>query len=164
LEPSLTEQLVVAFAGLKKLHTRFPADMALSHAEFFLLHNIALLTGQAGAAHPPSCVNVSLLREQLDVSMPAVSQMLGTLERNHLLVRAIAPGDRRKINITLTAEGEALLARSQNYVNRTLGLIVERLGEEDTRAFIRLFGRVTAILEELSSKEEDRGQKTEDRH
>jgi len=142
LDTPLTDELWKAMFSFKRFG--FPGEGGLSHGEFFLLKAIQNLSG-AG-------VHVSRLRDRTATSLPAVSQQLGALERKQLIARSVDAADRRKIAVSLTPKGEALVAQITRGIDAGLGELIARLGEEETRTFIRLSRRLAAILEEMRAE------------
>ena len=93
---------------------------------------------------------LSEMREYLQVSKAAVSQMLGSLEKRRLITREPDPENRRTIIVKLTKEGYETIERFEAGFDRHIGMIVERFGETDTREIIRLIYKFADIVKELS--------------
>ena len=119
-------------------------DREAHMGEFLLLQ---ALKGHHAETH--GSTYVSDLHTRLPMSKPAVSQLLGGLEERGLIHREIDTGDRRKIAVTLTPEGKALMRRMQERMDGQFGLVLERFGEEDTRQLITLLSRLGDIIDEI---------------
>ena len=89
------------------------------------------------------------MREYLQVSKAAVSQMLGTLERRGLITRETDPENRRKIIVKLTKEGYETIKRFETSFDSHIGMMVERFGEKDTREIIRIIYKFADIIEDM---------------
>ncbi len=142
MEPSLAEQLLQAMSAFKKMHPRLLSDKSLSSGEMQMLFSAKFLSVHHGAHEP---VHVSRLARSLHVSMPAVSQLLRSLEEKQLIERTISKEDRRKVAVALTDRGEQLLASARASLISVAEFVVSSLGEDDTRECIRLLNRIADI-------------------
>jgi DNA-binding MarR family transcriptional regulator len=88
------------------------------------------------------------MHETLAVSKPAVSQMLGSLEKREYIQREIDHDNRRKIIITLTPKGRAAIDKAKKNVDNLMSLIITRFGEKDSRNFVRLLDRFEKVMDE----------------
>jgi len=98
---------------------------------------------------------LSEMRDYLCVSKAAVSQMLGTLESRGLITRETDPENRRTIIVRLTTEGRETIKRFEQGFDGHIGMVIERVGEKDTRELIRLINRITDIIGEIADESED---------
>jgi DNA-binding MarR family transcriptional regulator len=73
-------------------------------------------------------IGVGELAAQEHVSAPAMSNHLDRLERDGLELRTPSPEDKRRVGLTLTAEGQRLLRRVRS---RRTAWLVSRLGKLD---------------------------------
>ena len=142
----LKAQLMEVFFDSKRTVQKFTPPVDMPRGFFFMLQQIECLEkekiGEDG-------VTVSDLHEQFDMSMPAVSQMLGALESEALITRNIASSDRRKITVSLTARGKKMLAASKKHMDGMMDRMLALLGEEDTRELIRIFSKVKGFMHEM---------------
>ena len=55
------------------------------------------------------CMNLDVpkIQKKLNISKPAISYILNTLEKKNYIIREIDPKDRRKVSISATPEGES---------------------------------------------------------
>ena len=86
------------------------------------------------------CTDLTQVREYLAVSKAAISQMLSSLERRGLLVREIAPQNRRNLLLTLTPAGEGALESKRIEVEQRVAEIVSCMGQAETEQFTALIG------------------------
>ena len=91
--------------------------------------------------------SVKELQRDTHVSKPAVSQILGSLERRGLIRREIDGGDRRRIAVTLTPEGEAARKRAVERHEEVFAELISRFGEDNARAFNDLLDRFIEVVE-----------------
>ena len=155
LDNALAEELFVALSGIKRLSVRFPTGGELSPGEFFLLRSISTLSDTGDGCCEQADIHVSRLRDHMETSLPAVSQTLGSLEKKRLVIRTMDAGDRRRITVSLTGKGEAAVREYTRKLTSRLGELAAMLGEEDTRAFIRICARMTAVLEPRNQEKEN---------
>jgi DNA-binding MarR family transcriptional regulator len=73
-------------------------------------------------------IGVGELATQEHVSAPAMSNHVDRLERDGLAIRTPSPEDKRRVGLTLTADGQRLLRRVRS---RRTAWLVSRLGKLD---------------------------------
>ena len=134
------------FMGFKKVSGRFRIDFKLSPTELGL---IAAISSNSLNCTDDSEITISDIKGKLDVSMPAISQTLSSLEKKELIRREVAQQDRRKVTVLLTPLGEDVLNKVKNHANDMVDEIINHLGEEDTKELIRIFGRMNEIANDL---------------
>ncbi len=108
--------------------------MGLSSAEGnILLH---LFTGDAK-------IRQEDLSLQLDISKPAVSRALDSLENKGYVLREKDPVDRRVSRVILTQKARRIESRLEDVYNRVFSVAARGVSEEEIQEFIKLFGRVS---------------------
>ncbi len=90
------------------------------------------------------------LAEWSKTTMPAISQMLGHLEKKGLIERRPDSKDRRRVSVLLTDKGEQTMECAFRRFARFVELVVERLGEADTERMIELFSRLYKAIQEVN--------------
>ncbi len=85
---------------------------------------------------------VSGISRLLRITPAGVTHLLNPLEETGYLHRLSDPRDRRIVRIGLTAKGAREAAALLADVQKNLVTMVNLLGEEDSRTFIRLVSRV----------------------
>jgi DNA-binding MarR family transcriptional regulator len=80
----------------------------------------------------------------LGIQRPNLVTMIDGLEKRGLIRRAVDPADRRAYALSLTGEGEALLAAADIAHAAHEARIAERLGEADAAALLPALRRVAA--------------------
>ncbi|MDR2167751.1 MAG: MarR family transcriptional regulator [Clostridiales bacterium] len=148
MSETLKEQMIQALTRLKKMNW----SALYTHMD---LPSLGLMKSIEHNS-PDSDDNVYMvdLQEQLYVSKAAISQLAGHLEQKGLLLRETNKNNRRKVTITLTEPGRAVLARAWNEFDVILDEFIKQLGDADARETVRLFNRFADITESLS-KERD---------
>jgi DNA-binding MarR family transcriptional regulator len=111
----------------------------ISYRRFLVLY----MVGELGVATQRA------LAEQLDVSEPSVSRMIGVLREAGLLRADSKPGDGNRRQVALTDEGRKLLTNGGRHLSQRLAELVERSGIP-SRAFVGHARRLSAALEETA--------------
>jgi DNA-binding MarR family transcriptional regulator len=76
---------------------------------------------------------LTLLAAQEGVTQPGMTQLVGRLQESGLVSRASDPSDRRVVEVGITAEGSALLARRrQARAERLTGMLAQLSPEDQT--------------------------------
>lgn len=99
-------------------------------------------------------LKTSELTKKMCITKPATSKMLNIMEEKGYIERISNKSDRRVVYVKITNEGEAFLKDQNRKFEKFTCKIVEKMGEEDTDNFIRLFGKLYDIIEELQYKNE----------
>ena len=153
MDPAVKRRFTDSLERLRRVnpHSLAFGGERMHFPEFVALMRLRELRGGGGGA-----VGAGDIRRELRVSGPAISQALGSLERRGLIRREIDGGDRRKIAVTLTRAGEAACESAARRHDAVLSALIERFGEEDTRAFGALLERFMDVLEEYSREYRER--------
>lgn len=134
----------------------------LPMSAFFMMHGIALC-GKTQEDHGEETgVRISEISRRTNMSMPAVSQMLNSLEGKGLVVRSMTKNDRRAVFVTLTPTGKALLEEARQDLFATMEEVERRMGKEETDQLIQLSMRLFDIMDEMrdQKKSEGKGEST----
>jgi MarR family transcriptional regulator for hemolysin len=83
------------------------------------------------------------LVEQLEVTKPAVSRALESLERKGYVKRQRDPSDQRANQVTLTDKARRIGADVERVYDKVFSIAAQVLTEEAVAGFIRVFGRVS---------------------
>ena len=151
MENNLKQELLKVFSDFKRGPLKKQIHGDINHGEFYLINLINNLSEKNENGNE---VNVTHLQKGSKVSMPAISQILRSLEQKELISRNIAKNDRRKISVTLTEKGKKSLIEQNNNINLFLDELILSIGEEDTRELIRIFSKVIKSIEKIRSKED----------
>ena len=101
----------------------------ITRGEFFVLNY--LMTHQ-NQAHPAE------ISRSMVVSTARIAALLSRLEEKQYISRAQDPTDNRQVIVTLLPQGLALIQRIQGEVIAAVVRMLERLGPEDAREYIRI--------------------------
>ena len=143
----LKEELIRAAMRFKRMHTDFTPEIDINMNEFFLLK---------GISQSPPCSDKSFrladIHSHLQITKPAVSQMLNSLERRGYILREIDRNDRRKISITLTDKGREILKVTKKHMERKLDMTISMFGEENTRQLINSLTLLADIVDKIQKE------------
>ena len=81
--------------------------------------------------------------EQLDISKPAVSRSLESLERKGYLVREVDPADKRARRVLLTEKAMEIGTRIETIYSEVFSIAVQGVTEDEINDFFELFARVS---------------------
>ena len=94
-------------------------------------------------------IKPSKLSSICEMSKPAVSQMLNSLDKKRYIERKITKEDRRMVYISLTQKGrEKLKDATERFIGGFDKIICE-LGSEDTETLIKLLNKLCYIIEDM---------------
>ena len=130
------EVLAGELLNIKTKLLQVPADQKLSkmiRGELFALN---YLNSHTKAIHPKE------LSEQLFVSTARIARLLNHLEEKKLIVRLPDPEDNRQILVELTEEGRKKIQIYRKEVIFQLTDMLEALGPEDSRDYIRILEKI----------------------
>lgn len=106
--------------------------------------------------HSPEGRSPAALAEACHVSSARIAQTLNQLEGHGLVRRRPSERDRRGVVVTITEAGERELGvRFEKRVG-FVAAVLRQLGEDDAREFVRLCGRVSAIVVRMAKGGEGR--------
>ena len=80
---------------------------------------------------------------QLDISRPAVSRALNSLEKKGFVTREPDPGDRRAHRVRLTDRALEISPAVEQAYNEMYALAVQGISQDELAEFLRLFNRIS---------------------
>lgn len=144
METQLMRDLLYTLMEGRQTTTSTLNDKDLPLAEF-----IALAQIEPNREDSPENVYADDLQQVLFVSKPAISQMLKSLEKKGYIRRDINLRNRRKLNVTLTTQGQKALKSARTYYSVAMGRISERFGDDKTHQLTTLLSEFTSIAREV---------------
>lgn len=140
---NLVKQFMKAMSRFRKM------DYSVLHpgagnGEFAALELISCHSRQQGALYG---IYVSELLKVMDVSAPALSRLLRSMEQKGLCVREIDPDDRRSTCVHLTPAGQLARDRGHTLMLGFASRVVDGMGEEEFRQMIALWNRFGDVME-----------------
>jgi DNA-binding MarR family transcriptional regulator len=95
--------------------------------------------------------------EQLDISKPAVSRALKSLQEKGYVVREKDPSDRRASRVLLTRKALEIAPEIEQVYNQVYAIATQGVSAQEIADFIALFGRVSASFSMAQAKKRDQG-------
>lgn len=143
MDKELREQFFTALMRIRKLEAAFAAASEMQMTELTILRSI---TGSCGCELRPGVnLNVPDIQSRLQISKPAVSYILNTLERKSYIIREIDARDRRKISVSPTREGLAVSESSDKKVNDLWERLLQEFGEQEMEQLISMVFRLSEV-------------------
>ena len=100
-------------------------------------------------------MKTSDLTKNLDITKPATSKILNSMEEEGFIERFSNKNDRRVVYVKLTEEGESFLTEQNMKFENFICKVVDKMGEEDTDKLISLFGKLYDVIEEIQLEQKD---------
>ena len=85
------------------------------------------------------------LSEQIHTSTARIAVVLNALEKKGMITRTIDLADRRRILVSLTDAGKAHTAEIRIQLQENMKHLLEELGEQDAREYLRITKRMLQI-------------------
>ncbi len=137
----LAQELAHTFTQFSRLSPPKGALNGIRRSEFFFL--VTLMN----CIQPDSNgIKASELSNQLQVTPAAVTHLLNNLEKAGYVERISDPTDRRIVLIKPTAAGQQIMALATARFLEELKGLVEFLGEDDSKEFVRLLSSTMAYF------------------
>ncbi|HNT53433.1 MAG TPA: MarR family transcriptional regulator [Anaerolineaceae bacterium] len=97
------------------------------------------------------------LVEQLDISKPAVSRALDSLETKGFITRQPNPQDRRAHRVRLTERAREIGPAVEQSYNQLYALVIQGISAAELEEFVSLFGRIAENFERAPAKKTTEG-------
>lgn len=131
-------KLIEQFRCVRQFMNSVPLKTGISHSEFCLLNII--MDRKDG-------ITVSEIAAELDVTPPAVSRSLRSLESRGLITRETDLLNRRNTMVRLTADGRSFLEISRRQMDKVMEYVDEKMGGERKKQLYELLAEMTNIIE-----------------
>mgnify|MGYP005768051403 CR=1 FL=1 len=86
------------------------------------------------------------LSNQLNLSTARVANTLNSLEKKGYVERVHDSVDRRKVIVHITQKGSDTFREKEKQASQEMQEILDMLGEDDARAFLRIMGRIREFM------------------
>lgn len=140
------EALAEEFFEIRAKMIKFPKNRQMSKAiqgEQFVLE---YLTAHQGMAHPKE------LSQAMAVSSARIARLLNHMEEKMLIVRRADGHDNRQTIVALTETGQVLGIEQHELTRKMIVEMLEMLGDEDARNFIRILKKIANNFEQHEEK------------
>ena len=94
-------------------------------------------------------IQISVLSMAANMSKPAVSQALNSLEDRGLLERFTSKGDRRAVYVTMTDRGNQVMEQGWKVFVSFMDRVEKEMGEENTRRLVELVEQFMNIMQQV---------------
>jgi len=129
---SLAVQLLQSRARLLLVPAQRDVSRML-RGELFVLN---YLREQQRTVHPKE------LSDRLCVSSARIARLLNVLEKDDMIDRHTDPADSRSVVVALTPKGEAEIDQVRRAVLDHISSMLQALGEEDSKTYIRILDQI----------------------
>lgn len=124
---------------MRRMHAKMEGSTPeVTGSQFFVLKRI----------HERGRMTVSVLAEEIGVSLSAVTALMDRLVKSGYVTRSRDEGDRRLVWLEVTPQGEevlkACLARCKQVMERYLG----QLSGEDLEQLVKIYEKLLTIMEQ----------------
>lgn len=92
------------------------------------------------------------LSKAMAVSTARIAKLLNEMENNELILRTADSSDNRKIIVTITDKGIQKVNEYRNYFSKYIAQLLEKLGPEDAKEYVRLNKKLLHIMNENITK------------
>ena len=103
--------------------------------------------------HKKTAVLPSELSAAMNSSSPRIAMALRSMEQKGYIRRDLDRSDRRKVLVTITKKGLEWEQSKSSAIRSTIQTLVEELGEDDTREYIRIVSRINGIVKSRLGRE-----------
>ena len=158
MSEDIKRRLLHTLFRFKRIEFRFMPDSELNMGELMVLGSFM----KNNDADENICIQH--VQRRLNVTKPAISQILNSLEKKGYISREIDHSDRRKFIINPTPKGYEVMLSNKKHTDFFIAEIVSRFGEENTNQLIDLFERFHAICNEIKNEKaaERKGEEIDD--
>lgn len=145
-------KLAEQFRRVRQFMNAIPFKMCISHSEFCLLNII--MDGKED-------ITVSEIAAELEVTPPAVSRSLKSMESRGLIKRETNLINRRNTMVRLTETGREFLEMSRRQMDAVMQYVEEKMGEERKNQLCLLLEEMTGIIEQYAN---EKGENADDKN
>lgn len=143
--------IVEQFRRIRQFMNAIPLKTGISHSEFCILNIIA----ESGD------ITVSEIAAELDVTPPAVSRSLKSMESRGLIKRETNLLNRRNTMVRLTEGGREFLKASRRQMDAVMQYVEKKMGEERKNQLCLLLEEMTGIIEQYVN---EKGENADDKN
>lgn len=144
-------KLVEQFRRMRQFMNAVPLKTGISHSEFCMLNIIMDCKDD---------ITVSEIAAELDVTPPAVSRSLKSMESRGLIKRETNLLNRRNTMVRLTEAGREFLEASRRQMDAVMEPVSEKMGEERKIQLYELLKEMTEIIEQYVN---EKGENADDK-
>lgn len=152
-EKDITREFLDAMTGVRKA-SKIPHFFSeLSYSELAVFRAMRFLSD---GCLPEELVKTSDISAHLQISKPALSQVINKLEDKGLVERVTQKSDRRSAYVRFTRKGIGMFERQNAQMHEAISMVVEKMGYEDTLRFIALMKKFHEVVAQVDMEEVQR--------
>ncbi len=151
MSSELREEFFTSIVHFRKLESALSSTCEMQMNEMVILQSIA---GTCCRECPCMNLDVPKIQKKLNISKPAISYILNTLEKKNYITREIDPKDRRKVSISATPEGKAAAEQSKKKYDAIWNELLTRFGEDNMRQLLGLMHDLDDLYITMSKKQD----------
>lgn len=152
-EKDITREFLDAMTGVRKA-SKIPHFFSeLSYSELAVFRAMRFLSD---GCLPEELVKTSDISAHLQISKPALSQVINKLEDKGLVERVTQKSDRRSAYVRFTRKGIGMFKRQNAQMHEAISMVVEKMGYEDTLRFIALMKKFHEVVAQVDMEEVQR--------
>ncbi len=136
----------------RKIKDIMPRHGELTMPEINILNQIYYHKKELGKE-----VRVSDIQCFVEMTKPALSQYLNTLESKGYILRNIAAVDRRSVALELTEKGNTTLEEGKRFIEAFLDELIDRFGSDNLEQLIALLRRMSETVDEIKQSTQEKG-------
>ena len=140
----MESEFVKLMSLFKSVKEAMPKADGISHAEWMVLHHLIYFSKE----NKKDEMVISDLQCRMNVTKPAVSQFLNTLEDKGYILREISSKDRRAVVVSITEKGNAMMKENMEKANRFFNVIIEKMGRGNFENMMNLAESMKNIIEQ----------------
>lgn len=95
---------------------------------------------------------VGEIARELELTPARTTNIINVLEKKGYVFRENDQADKRKVYISLSEDGKRHIADKYEEALYKYGVLFERLGEQDSREYFRILGRIHEITEAMTKE------------
>jgi DNA-binding MarR family transcriptional regulator len=142
----LAQELAEVLMQMKRLGWHASADQDVRQSERRLL--MTLSHADDGR------MKVSDLSARMEITPPAVTHIINSLEESSYIERLADPADRRVVVVALTDQGRQMIERLKVRMLERLAGLMAFLGEQDAKELVRLLAAALSYIKKASGERE----------
>lgn len=136
-------ELLNAMHMLRRTHFASKDDSGLKNSEKYILWLLATLNNGKPVMPTEAA-------KHLNVTIPAITHRINSLEKLGYVVRAQSPNDRRVILISLSDKGRQMVSKLKNSQFEKIRGLVQYLGDKDSSELISLITKISNYAKKTS--------------
>ena len=146
----IIDELLKGFTKIKKLFSK-NLPTTITPSDYLLLSTIEE-EGTFDEGYGQKIINLSKLAEKLEMSKPALTKETKRLEKLGYIKKTTLLHNLRNRYILLTPKGLEKLVSEHDNIYRLPSLVLDKLGEEESKKFVDMLNKINEIIIESNKK------------